>query len=205
VIIDGRLEADPSARWSQRGKGAVCVGITVLTGAPIHDALAVSRAVKSAQPACRVVWGGWHPSLFATECLADPSVDVVVSGQGEDAFRDIVDRLIAGEPVDRSHSRPMQDLNAYPSARLFPDTGGALLRAQGRQADRPTSRRKAAVFAARSAPIPRCSPAAGPGWRRPRRDEVAFSIVAMRRTTSHSRTKRSSRARRASTRWPNSF
>src|SRR5688572_6766924 len=96
VIIDGRLEADPVAAVVAAAQGAICVGISVLTGAPIHDALAVSRALKASSPSLPVVWGGWHPSLFANECLAEPSVDIVVSGQGEEAFREIVERLIAG-------------------------------------------------------------------------------------------------------------
>ena len=82
VIIDGRLEPDPVRAVAAAAKGALCVGITVLTGAPIHDALAVSRAVKASQPECPIVWGGWHPSLFADECLADPSVDMVVCDAG---------------------------------------------------------------------------------------------------------------------------
>jgi len=104
VIIDGRLEADPAGAVVAAARGAVCVGITVLTGAPIHDALAVSRAVKASQPDCPIVWGGWHPSLFANECLADPAVDIVVSGQGEGAFRGIVDRLIDDGLVERVRS-----------------------------------------------------------------------------------------------------
>lgn len=63
VIIDGRLEPDPVAAVAAAARDAVCVGISVLTGAPIRDALAVSRAVKAAAPRCTVVWGGWHPSL----------------------------------------------------------------------------------------------------------------------------------------------
>jgi anaerobic magnesium-protoporphyrin IX monomethyl ester cyclase len=114
-IIDGRLESDPIAAVAAASRGALCVGITVLTGAPIHDALAASRAVKAADPLCPIVWGGWHPSLFANECLADPSVDIVVSGQGEDAFRDIVDRLIDGEAVGGVASRPLKDLNEFPA------------------------------------------------------------------------------------------
>ena len=89
VIIDGRLERDPVAAVVAAADGALCLGITVLTGAPIHDALAVSRAVKAAHPACPVVWGGWHPSLFADECLDEPAVDVAVIGQGEDTFASI--------------------------------------------------------------------------------------------------------------------
>src|SRR5919106_2836195 len=84
VIIDGRLERDPVRRVVTAAEGALCVGITVLTGAPIRDALAVSRAVKRRHPSCPVIWGGWHPSLFAHECAGEPSVDAVVVGQGED-------------------------------------------------------------------------------------------------------------------------
>jgi len=115
VIVDGRLENDPIAAVIAAARSAVCVGVTVLTGAPIHDALAVSRAIKSTYPTMPIVWGGWHPSLFASECLDEPAVDIVVSGQGEDTFRNIVDRLIAGEPVAGTQTAPLKDLNAFPA------------------------------------------------------------------------------------------
>lgn len=110
-IIDGRLEPDPVSAVVAASRDAVCVGVTVLTGAPIRDALAVSRAVKGANPACPIVWGGWHPSLFAGECLDEAAVDIVVTGQGEEAFAHLVERLIEGERVDACHSRPLKDLN----------------------------------------------------------------------------------------------
>jgi radical SAM superfamily enzyme YgiQ (UPF0313 family) len=99
VIVDGRLERDPVRRVLAATDGALCLGVTVLTGAPIRDALAVTRAVKAMRPACAVVWGGWHPSLFAAECLDEPSIDAVVSGQGEDTMREIVARLDVGEAL----------------------------------------------------------------------------------------------------------
>jgi anaerobic magnesium-protoporphyrin IX monomethyl ester cyclase len=115
VIVDGRLEKDPIAAVVAASRGALCVGVTVLTGAPIHDALAASRAIKSAYPSLPIVWGGWHPSLFASECLDEGSVDLVVTGQGEDTFKNIVDRLIAGEHVAGLHSAALKDLNAFPA------------------------------------------------------------------------------------------
>ena len=115
VIVDGRLEKDPIGAVVAASQGALCVGITVLTGAPIHDALAVSRAVQAANGSMPIVWGGWHPSLLASECLDEPSVDIVVSGQGEDTFKSIVDRLIAGGRVSGCESRTMKDLNAFPA------------------------------------------------------------------------------------------
>jgi radical SAM superfamily enzyme YgiQ (UPF0313 family) len=114
VIIDGRLEDDPVRSVVTAARGAVCAGVSVLTGAPIHDALAVSRAVKADRPSCPIVWGGWHPSLFADQCLAEPAVDIVVSGQGEDAFRTIVDQLIAGVTVEPKVSSALKDLNGFP-------------------------------------------------------------------------------------------
>jgi anaerobic magnesium-protoporphyrin IX monomethyl ester cyclase len=95
VIVDGRLERDPErAVLAQLERGALCLGVTVLTGAPISDALRISRLAKHAHPDVPVVWGGWHPSMFARECLLEPSVDVTVRGQGEETFREIVERLV---------------------------------------------------------------------------------------------------------------
>ena len=127
-IVDGRLEADPVAAVLAAIPEALCLGITVLTGAPIHDALRVSRAAKAARPDLPVVWGGWQASLFPRECLAEPSVDVAVSGQGEETFAELVDRYAAGLPVGgvagitwRDHGvvvqnaeRPTRDVNTLP-------------------------------------------------------------------------------------------
>jgi radical SAM superfamily enzyme YgiQ (UPF0313 family) len=116
VIIDGRLEDDPVRAVVDASCDAICLGITVLTGAPIHDALRVSRAVKSSNPRCTVVWGGWHPSLFADECLEEGAIDVAVIGQGEDTFREIVARLSDGERLRGCFGtgHRLRDLNQFP-------------------------------------------------------------------------------------------
>ncbi len=128
VIVDSRLEADPMDALVRAADGAVCVGVTVLTGAPIRDAVGASRAVKRRYPALPVVWGGWHPSMFGVECLEEPSVDVTVQGQGEVTFHEIVDRLARGESLEgclgctirasdgsaAPHGpRPLTDVNAF--------------------------------------------------------------------------------------------
>jgi anaerobic magnesium-protoporphyrin IX monomethyl ester cyclase len=100
IIVDGRLESDPERALLSHLDGALCLGVTVLTGAPISDALQISRAAKRARADLTVIWGGWHPSMFASECLAEPSVDVTVRGQGEETFAELVDRLAAGRALD---------------------------------------------------------------------------------------------------------
>lgn len=99
VIIDGRLESDPEAAVLAQLDGALCLGVTVLTGGPIEDAVRISRAAKARRPDLPVIWGGWHPSLFGRECLDEASVDVSVQAQGEVTFHEICDRLAAGESV----------------------------------------------------------------------------------------------------------
>ena len=129
-IIDARLERDALATVLAETHDALCLGVTVLTGAPIRDALTVTRAAKAARPNLPVVWGGWHPSLFPRECLAEPTVDAVVNGQGEDTFAAMVERYLAGRDLagvtgvtwrDASSAivqnmpRPLRDVNTLPA------------------------------------------------------------------------------------------
>jgi radical SAM superfamily enzyme YgiQ (UPF0313 family) len=100
VIVDGRLDPNAERTVLSLLEGALCLGVTVLTGAPIADALRVSRAAKAARPNVPVVWGGWHPSMFGTECLREPCVDVTVQAQGEATFAEIVARLAAGQSLE---------------------------------------------------------------------------------------------------------
>ena len=99
-IIDGRLEDKPAERVVRESEDALCVGVTVLTGAPLRDALAVTKAVKVSRPECPIVWGGWHPSLFPVETLDEAGIDAAVQGQGEPPFVEIVERLAAGAALD---------------------------------------------------------------------------------------------------------
>lgn len=128
VLIDGRLEADPIKTIHNHLDEALCLGVTVLTGPPIRDAIRVCRAAKAQRPEVPVVWGGWHPSLFPLECLSEASVDITVQGQGEETFREILDCLAQGRWPDevagcayRTHegqrrlnpSRPQGDINTF--------------------------------------------------------------------------------------------
>lgn len=128
VIIDGRLEADPVQAVLAHVDDALCLGVTVLTGAPIRDAVRISRAAKAVRPDLPVVWGGWHPSLFGVECLEEPSVDITVQAQGEETFGEILQRLAHGETMagclgcayrdaqgqpQSNPPRPMRNINTF--------------------------------------------------------------------------------------------
>lgn len=127
VIVDGRL--DSTGTLLKHLDEALCLGVTVLTGAPLRDALAVTRAARAHRPDLPVIWGGWHPSLFPEMCAGEPGVTAAVLGQGEDTFVELVERLAAGQSLDgvfgcavANHQgevvinppRPMRDINHLP-------------------------------------------------------------------------------------------
>ncbi|KAA0224075.1 radical SAM protein [candidate division KSB1 bacterium] len=131
IIVDGRLQDDPLRVLQPHLQDALCLGLSVLTGAPIRDALHVSRAVKALRPDLPIVWGGWHPSLFPTECLAERAIDITVQGQGEETFRELVEKFAAnenlrsvagiafreGKTIYQNAARPLRDMNDFPPAR----------------------------------------------------------------------------------------
>src|SRR5690349_17440960 len=99
-IIDSTVEPRFRERIIEQLDDALCVGISIVTGPMIVEAIDVARAVKAARPEVPVVLGGWHPSTLAQQSLGAPYIDVVVRGQGEVTFGEILDRLRSNETLE---------------------------------------------------------------------------------------------------------
>jgi anaerobic magnesium-protoporphyrin IX monomethyl ester cyclase len=104
--------------------------------------LRAARLVREVDPGIRIVVGGYHASLMASEVTAsavEPPFDYVVRGEGELTLRELADALEAGdEPAARASirglsyragdrwvhnaDRPLADLNTLP----LPDRGARL-------------------------------------------------------------------------------
>jgi radical SAM superfamily enzyme YgiQ (UPF0313 family) len=69
----------------------VC-GITAMTFTLI-DVLKTCRLVRSCRPEAKIVLGGPHVHLFPDETIGFPEVDVLIQGEGEIAFLQLLDRL----------------------------------------------------------------------------------------------------------------
>lgn len=110
-------------------KGAICLGVTAITGYSIYDGLRVAKEAKRKYPDLPIVWGGWHPSILPKETASDKNVDIVVKGQGERTFTELVHALEKGKNlknvlgivykdknknVIENPDRPLESLDNFP-------------------------------------------------------------------------------------------
>lgn len=110
-------------------EGAICIGISSMTGYQIQDGLNVAKMVRQKYPHIPIVWGGWHPTICPEQTVVNPYVDIVVrGGQGERTFAELVHALKANKPlknilgisykakgkVIHNSDRSLEDINNFP-------------------------------------------------------------------------------------------
>ena len=89
-------------------------------------AIEMSRRIRAAFPAARLLWGGWHPTMSPESVFRDVEVDGVAVGEGEETVLEVLDRTERGLPLagipglrtrpgDTAAQRPLvQDLDTIP-------------------------------------------------------------------------------------------
>jgi radical SAM superfamily enzyme YgiQ (UPF0313 family) len=128
TIIDGELNSNYEKEIAERSKNALCIGISSMTGCQIHQALKAAYAARRSNPQIKVIWGGWHPSVEPKQTISHPLVDIIVKGQGDVVFKEIVDALVDekdlstingitlqrdGEIIDNPQN-PLCDISKFP-------------------------------------------------------------------------------------------
>jgi radical SAM superfamily enzyme YgiQ (UPF0313 family) len=98
VLIDEQVMSAYQPIIQENRERLLVAGVSAMTGFQIKGGMEFSCLVKKHTDA-PVIWGGWHATLLPEQTLADPSIDAVVVGQGEPAFRAIVERLLRGEDL----------------------------------------------------------------------------------------------------------
>ena len=109
-------------------KDAICFGIGMMTGSQIKDGLSIIKMVKEKYPNLKIVVGGWHPSILPIQTIKSKYIDIVIKGQGQRTFTDVVEALykeksfkkIKGviykenDKIIENPDREFEDLNNFP-------------------------------------------------------------------------------------------
>lgn len=129
-IVNGSIEPDYVGEVVEKCRGAICLGISAMTGHQIRGGITASLAVCKMYPNLPIVWGGWHASILPQETARDTAVDIVVRGQGEKTFTELVQAMESGDgefsqikglafknqgEVIVNEERPFEDINHFPS------------------------------------------------------------------------------------------
>lgn len=99
-IFDALVDKDAQEKVLENLDQALCVGFTVWTGYPIVDSLILCKKIKKTHPHIPLIWGGWHPSILVLETLNNPYIDIIVKGQGEVTFFELIKCLDKKLPLD---------------------------------------------------------------------------------------------------------
>lgn len=99
-LVDARVIHPHLPDVLDAARGALYVGLSVMTGMQIRDAVVISKEIKRTLPGVPIVWGGYHASMLPDQTLAEDYVDFVIRGQGQAAAVELARRLQAGEDLD---------------------------------------------------------------------------------------------------------
>lgn len=99
-ILDTRKERDWETKLHDLLKvKPLCVGLSASTGRMIHYALEVSKAVRDFDKDIPIVWGGMHPTLVPDTTISHPYIDVIITGEADATFTDLVHALDKATPL----------------------------------------------------------------------------------------------------------
>ena len=98
-IIDQRIDN----KWKKHllkglNQNPLCVGMTVITGKQIKNALEISKFIKE-NSRVPIVWGGAHPTLEPYSTIKNKYIDFVIEGEGEITFKELVNNLNKNQPL----------------------------------------------------------------------------------------------------------
>ncbi|MBE7553567.1 MAG: B12-binding domain-containing radical SAM protein [Anaerolineales bacterium] len=97
-IIDGNLLADHANQLIDqlKTKKATALGMTVMPGPQLNQAVSLTKKVKAVLPDLPIIWGGYFPTQHSEIVLESGIVDFAVRSQGELTLLELLDVLEKG-------------------------------------------------------------------------------------------------------------
>src|SRR3989344_6307945 len=80
-------------------ENTVVFGVSSMTGFQIKNAIEAIRVVRKKNPFVPIAWGGYHASLLPEETLKSNFADIVVMGQAQRSFAELVEALSKKTPL----------------------------------------------------------------------------------------------------------
>ena len=102
-IIDQRVDKQwrHTLEKELQSGSVVCAGISSMTGPQISGAIEAASVVRKVSPDVPIVLGGVHPSLTPDETIKSELLDIIVIGDGEETFKELVETLRNGNDKKR--------------------------------------------------------------------------------------------------------
>ncbi len=88
-IIDGARQANYLERLKAEARGCGWAALAVMT-MQVGRALKISQIIREINPACKIIWGGPHPTFFPEQTIKNDLIDIVCVGEGEETLWEIV-------------------------------------------------------------------------------------------------------------------
>src|ERR1700733_871040 len=96
-LVDNLTSPDFENVIVRETEGALCLGISILTGPMIGSAIRIAKRMRLSRPDLPILFGGWHPTLVPEQTLKPEFVDAIVRGQGELTLVELAQRLADGK------------------------------------------------------------------------------------------------------------
>ncbi len=102
VIVDGNREQDPLDRIRKLLESGSFryLGITVMPGPQLKQAIPVSKAIREWFPDIKIIWGGYFPTNQFKVVLNSGYVDFVINGPGDHCFPKLITALENNQPYE---------------------------------------------------------------------------------------------------------
>ena len=79
--------------------GVRVIGMTVMPGPQLEQAVPLTRRIRDSHPAVRIVWGGYFPTMYPELVLESGLVDSVVWGHGDRNLLELFVSLVSESEV----------------------------------------------------------------------------------------------------------
>jgi anaerobic magnesium-protoporphyrin IX monomethyl ester cyclase len=93
-ILDFHIHDYTDSELAEVLQNAFLVGISAFTGLQSSEGIRIATRIRSIKSGIPIVWGGYHASLWSEIALESKLVDSVVTGCGEESFRDLADLFL---------------------------------------------------------------------------------------------------------------